>query len=229
LLQSVQKLGGPPIANEMTEKLSVFQFTAGQGHAGVIFRLPYDFKVPVFLGHDEKVWPEFAAKLTPEQLDIATRRLVMVCTVFPNFSFIESVMQNMGDDLPPVATMSARLWYPVSATVTEMYSWLFVPKHASPDWKRRSQIALARAFGLGGMLELDDFTNWSSTTQASAGPVGMSLENDYTALPEQPVAGTTIRGQVFAGSPHHDVNFRVFFSEWRRRIEGETQLEKGSV
>lgn len=220
LLQSVLEAGGPPVPNETTEKLSAFQFTAGQGHAGVIFRLPYDFKYPVFLGHDEKVWPEFASKLTPEQLDIATRRLVMVCTVFPNFSFLENVMQNMGDDLPPVATLSARLWYPVSSTVTEMYSWLFVPKHASPEWKRRSQIALARAFGLGGMLELDDFTNWSSTTQANAGPVGMSLENDYTALPEQPVAGTTIRGQVFAGSPAHDVNFRAFFSEWRRRIDG---------
>ncbi len=221
LLQSVAERGGAPIPNETTEKLAALQFIAGQGHAGVILRLPMDFNVPVFFGHDENVWSEFASNLTPEQLDIASRRIVTVCTVFPNFSFIEGVQQNMGDDLPPTATMSARLWYPVSATETEVYSWLFVPKQASAEWKRRSQISLARAFGLGGMLELDDFTNWSSTAQANRGPVGMSLDNDYAALPEQPVEGTTIPGRVFAGSPHHDVNFRAFFSEWRRRIEAE--------
>ncbi|MFI5541829.1 hypothetical protein ACIA5H_36210 [Nocardia sp. NPDC051900] len=71
-------------------------------------------------------------------------------SVFPNFSFAQLCYAYVGDDAAPVMVMHIRAWVPISATETEIYKWVFVPKNASVEWKRLSQRAFVRALGVGG-------------------------------------------------------------------------------
>lgn len=216
LIQSIGDLGGESKAAAVVAQ-SGLVFDAGGGHAGVNYRLPIDYEKPVFFGFDPSNWAEAVSRLTPEQLDFATRRPTIVANVFPNFSFIDSVVQNMGNDSPPTSCLNVRLWYPISATQTEVFSWTFVPKNAPREWKLRSQTALARSFNLAGMFDLDDFHNWNSTSQANVGPEAIALSNDYSAVPAEPTEDTPFPGKVYEGA-FHDVNFRVLYAEWARRM-----------
>ena len=218
LKRSIGDLGGDIVPNEATERLAALVFDAGGGHSGVAYWLPFDYQKPVFPGYEPSIWDEAVARLTPSQLEFAARRTVITANVFPNFSFTDDVVQNFGDDAPPTSCFNVRLWYPLSANLTEVYSWLFVPKNASKEWKLRSQTALARSFNIGGMLDLDDFHNWNSTSQANQGPEGMKLLNDYSAPADNIAEDSPFPGTIYAGTLW-DVNFRALYAEWAARME----------
>ena len=189
------------------------------GHAGFMVRQPFRFNPPAFLGYEPHLWPEFTARLSTQQAEMASGRMFLVGTMFPNFSFQDGIVTGMGDDSPPVATLTMRLWLPISATETELVSWVLVPKAASADWKRLSKKGFARSLGVGGLFEVDDFQNWTGTAWAGAAPVGMAQDHDFTGcIDAQPSAEIDWPGHVYPGN-YTDVMFRAMFSEWARMME----------
>ena len=197
--------------------MAQFVFNLDGGHGGISLRLPNDYENTVLLGYDPSNWAESAEKLTPEQRQYASGRFVITANVFPNFSFSDNVFQNFGDGSPPTSVLNVRLWYPLSANSTEIYSWTFVPKNAPSEWKARSQTALARSLNPGGMLDLDDFHNWNGAAEANQGPEAMALFNDYSSSAETLADASPYPGKVYPGGLS-DVNFRSFYKEWSKRM-----------
>jgi phenylpropionate dioxygenase-like ring-hydroxylating dioxygenase large terminal subunit len=189
------------------------------GGSGLIaIQLPHTFSEPVFPGYEKHLWAEFTENLTADQVSATERRTAITGEWFPNFGIAEDVV-TAGEGMPPINVMNLRMWRPVSATQTEIWSWLLVPKRASELWKTQAQRSFTRSFGFAGMLELDDFHNWNSTSQANQGSVAMALDNDYSAPAVEPSTDLPWRGSVYPG-PMHDVQFRAFFAEWASRMQG---------
>ena len=190
------------------------------GHSGLMVRQPFRFNPPAHLGYEAHLWPEFNARLSKEQAESASGRMFLVGTMFPNFSFQDGIVTAMGDDSPPVAALTLRLWLPISATETELVMWVLVPKAASTEWKRLSQVALTRSVGIGGLFELDDLQNWAGTASANSGREGMALNHDFTGcIDAQPSTDVDWPGLVYPGG-NNDVMFRAMFKEWGRMMTG---------
>lgn len=211
---------GLPDAARQRTAVSQIVSPAG-GHTLFMERLPLRFDAPVFPGYEPHVWGEAFEKLSPEQLDVAAARQVALANIFPNFSFLETAVTNDGARDPadklgdaPVTILNIRVWLPISATQTEIVNWVLVPRSASPEWKARSQVAFTRTLGPGGMLETDDFQNWTGITQMNSGPVARQLENDFSAcLDSAPVTDLPWPGEVYLGA-FTDVTFRTLFNKW---------------
>ena len=220
IAHTVAQGAGQPIPDPTLEKVSVCQYVVEGGHAGGVYRLPVNFEQRrPFLGYEPELWDEFASNLTPEQVDVATRRFACIGTVFPNFSFVEQVFGHLGDDTPPMPGVNIRVWLPLGANRTELRSWVLVPKKASPQWKRNSQRAFLRTLGVGGMFETDDFQNWASMAKVGTGPISFDTDNDYTGLPdEQPTTELPWPGKVYPGMLH-DVMWRELYLEWQRWMD----------
>ena len=95
-------------------------------------------------------------------------------TVLPNLSFVHN-WPVVNDDGLVVPFVSVRLWQPISATETEVFSWFAVDRNA-PDWyKAASYKAYLMCFGSSGMFEQDDVENWTSITQMAKGMMAERL------------------------------------------------------
>ena len=95
-------------------------------------------------------------------------------TIYPNLSFVHNWPQVNETGLVAPFT-SIRLWQPVSATRTEVYSWFAVDKEAPDDFKADSYKAYIMCFGSSGMFEQDDVENWTSITRMSRGSMARRL------------------------------------------------------
>jgi phenylpropionate dioxygenase-like ring-hydroxylating dioxygenase large terminal subunit len=215
--QAAEAGAGEPVWRDAGEPYLTCQFATENGHGGKTMHLAADYPEPTFFGYEKHLWPEFVERLTPEQADFASRSLQVLATAFPNFSFAQLCYSYVGDGLPPTTMTHIRAWVPISATQTEAYQWVVVPKNASDDWKRRSQRAYTRTLGVGGLLEIDDLQNWTGMTQSNRGAEGLSSNHDYTALYEAPANDTKWPGDVYPGNLH-DVVFRSVFKEWAERM-----------
>jgi len=129
--------------------------------------------------------PEMIARMretwTAEQFDLIGpgRFMVSASTLFPNLSLVHNWPQVNADGLV-VPFISVRLWQPVSATQTEVFSW-FVVDRAAPDWfKAASNRAYLLCFGSSGMFEQDDVENWTSITSMSQGYLSRTVLLDST-------------------------------------------------
>jgi phenylpropionate dioxygenase-like ring-hydroxylating dioxygenase large terminal subunit len=223
--QAVERGSGNPTPDTEMGERAIIEFTADGGHAGLFFRLPLKFEKPTFLGYEGHLWEEFAEGLDDEQLDIADRRVVIVANVFPNFSFIEQALTNLGDGEPPVSSLNVRVWAPISATETEITNWVLVPKNASAEWKRASQTAFARTLSVGGIFEVDDLQNWTGMAQSNTGPIGLSTSHHFGGAPDEvPTSEVSWPGNVYPGQ-FHDVMFREYYKEWARRMSPRTAAQ----
>jgi phenylpropionate dioxygenase-like ring-hydroxylating dioxygenase large terminal subunit len=224
LAQAAEQGAGDPVWREGQAKFLTYQFATANGHGGKTMQLGADYPAPTFFGFEKKLWPEFVERLTPEQVDLASRSLQVMGSAFPNFSFVQLCYAYVGDDAPPATVLHMRVWVPISATETEIYKWVLVPKAASEEWKRQSQRAFLRALGTGGVLDVDDTQNWTGMAQTNLGPQGLDSNHDYTGLmDEKPDPDSPWPGDVYPGELH-DVIFRSLFSEWSRRLHGVPEL-----
>ncbi|WP_161600573.1 aromatic ring-hydroxylating oxygenase subunit alpha [Mycolicibacterium hodleri] len=218
---AVEQGAGMPTPDEEMGDLSAFEFTAGHGHSGLMFRLPIKFERPAFIGYEPHLWDDFASQLDADQTNVAARRVVTVSTVFPNFSFIEQVLTNLGDGEPPVMSLNIRVWAPISATETEIINWVLVPKAATSEWKKASQKAFARTLSVGGIFEVDDLQNWTGMAQSNTGAIGLSTDHHFGGAPaDAPTHKVSWPGHVYPGQ-YHDVMFREYFKEWDRWMTGD--------
>jgi hypothetical protein len=153
-------------------------------------------------------------------------------TVLPNLSFVHNwpVVDEKGLVAPFV---SIRLWQPVSATETEVYSWFAVDRNA-PDWyKAVSKKAYLMCFGSSGMFEQDDVENWTSITQMARGMMarrlnlnsrmGLTRDGDTVTPPiEWPAPGRAFTG-------FGEYNQRELLSLWCDLLEAGAADRDGRV
>jgi phenylpropionate dioxygenase-like ring-hydroxylating dioxygenase large terminal subunit len=134
------------------------------GHAMSIKRVGPD---------DELFWgmpPEtrrtfFESGLTAEQYAMARRSKVDTGTVFPNLTLIHS--EGFDDPTKPgVSYVSLAQFQPKSATSTEIWRWVLVPKGAPKALKARIYRAAVSDFGPAGNFEQDDTIVWGGIAES---------------------------------------------------------------
>jgi hypothetical protein len=124
-----------------------------------------------------------------------------------------------------VPFISIRLWQPISATRTEVFSWFAVDRLAPQWYKDASYKAYLMCFGSSGMFEQDDVENWTSITSVAQGQLAqrlllnsrMGLAQDGSTLRE-PIAGWPAPGRAFTGFGEY--NQREVLRQWGELLLG---------
>jgi hypothetical protein len=163
-----------PKAHKRKEGALYFSTVGG----GTTYKLPtIDFRENLrYVGYPdemvdrmEQVWSDGQKAMIGE-----AGFMVSAATVLPNLSFVHNWPLVNADGLI-VPFISLRLWQPVSATETEVFSWFAVDREA-PDWfKAASSKAYLMCFGSSGMFEQDDVENFASITQMARGQMAQRL------------------------------------------------------
>jgi phenylpropionate dioxygenase-like ring-hydroxylating dioxygenase large terminal subunit len=183
-------------------------YFAGRG-GGTTYKLPTrDFAENLaHVGYPPEMVERMRRSWTPEQQALVGEGQFMVsaASLLPNLSLVHNWPQVDADGLV-VPFTSIRLWQPVSATKTEVYSWFAVDALA-PEWfKQASYKAYLMCFGSSGMFEQDDVENWTSITAVARGRLAqrlllnsrMGLRADGTLLNE-PLPDWPAPGRAFTG------------------------------
>jgi len=181
------------------------------------------FKGKFSLGVPKALQPEVQTRLTEEQLKMLEPLLFVVGNVFPNMSFLNSgqhTSEEWGggeseDEL--VSFLTVRLWQPKGADRMEVWSWNFVDKNASEQWKQASRESYLRVFGVAGMFEQDDLENWAGITHALRGPMARRLMLQYSkGLGDGPKGRPvpTLKDLVDGGL--NEDSERAFYRHWQR-------------
>lgn len=192
-----------------------FQMMAGQGHAATLTYLTEGLPSRVYEMRPPDLEPYFKQALAPEQLSALHRLRVMVGTVFPNMSFIETQAGETGK------TLVLRLWIPLSATETEILSWTLAEKEASVAYKEEVLRHGLHELGATGVFEQDDVEMWSSATFATDNPISRRL--NYSFQTAVPYAGTPVADFPWPGTAYRPIDTEVvqlkFLSHWNRVME----------
>jgi PAH dioxygenase large subunit len=194
-----------------------FQIVAGHGHAATLTYLTGGLPDHVYAMRPPDLEPHFERALEPEQLKALDRLRVMVGTVFPNMSFIETQAGAAGKALV------IRLWVPISATETEVFSWTLAEKEASVAYKQDVLRHGLHELGAAGVFEQDDVEMWNSATFASDNPVARGLNFSFqTAVPyaDTPVPDFKWPGQAYQPIDTEVVQLK-FLKHWSRCLKGD--------
>jgi phenylpropionate dioxygenase-like ring-hydroxylating dioxygenase large terminal subunit len=159
------------------------------------------------VGYPEEVVASAKRVWTPQQRAMVSDAgfMISAATIFPNLSFVHN-WPVVDEDGLVAPFISIRLWQPISATRTEIFSWFAVDRGA-PEWfKEASYKAYLMCFGSSGMFEQDDVENWNSITQMAKGHMARDLRlNSRMGLdtedrPLQPrVEGWPGPGEAYTG------------------------------
>ncbi len=115
---------------------------------------------PPFVHHPAEALEGIRQKLTPEQVAIVERRLLLGnSSLFPNLSFL----------VPGAPYLTVRIWRPLGAEQMEIWSWCFVPEEAPEEFTQEAYRAYILQFGPSGTVEQDDTEAWNSITRACRG------------------------------------------------------------
>jgi phenylpropionate dioxygenase-like ring-hydroxylating dioxygenase large terminal subunit len=128
------------------------------------------------VGYPESVIASAKRTWTPEQRALVTDPgfMISAATIFPNLSFVHNWPQVNEEGLV-APFISIRLWQPLSATRTEIFSWFAVDRLAPDSFKEASYKAYLMCFGSSGMFEQDDVENWNSITQMAKGQLAKQM------------------------------------------------------
>jgi PAH dioxygenase large subunit len=172
-----------------------------------------------YFGLPMELRPQMEAHLNAAQLEIAREHGFSVGTVFPNLSYLQVMVQ--GDPkTPPTPFLSFRLWQPTGVTRTKVWSWLFVDKQASPEYRQATYEAYVRTFGPSGIFEQDDMENWEECTRANKGPVAQRHTLHHGMSRHlAPVDDFPGPGRAWPGSYGEQTQL-CFYAEWKRWISG---------
>jgi phthalate 3,4-dioxygenase subunit alpha len=173
------------------------------------------------IGYPQEMVERMLSIWSPDQQRFVGEHAFMVsaATIFPNLSFVHNWPRVNEDDLI-VPFTSIRLWQPVSATETEIYSWFAVDRLAPDSFKEASYKGYLMCFGVSGMFEQDDVENWTSITNVARGQLAkriplnntMGLSADRSGPRIAPVADWPGPGRAFMGLGEY--NQRDFLARW---------------
>lgn len=168
--------------------------------------------------------PEMESRLTREQLEMMKSLLIIVGNVFPNMSFLNSGQHTPGEwggaEGEAVSFLTLRQWQPRGPDRMEVWSWCFVDKNASAQWKEASRQCYLRIFGMAGVFEQDDMENWVEISRALRGPVASRLWLQYKlglgSVSHEPRPVPALRSLEHSG--FSEESERAFYSHWEKLI-----------
>jgi phenylpropionate dioxygenase-like ring-hydroxylating dioxygenase large terminal subunit len=172
------------------------------------------------VGYPDEMVERMAHTWSAEQRALVAEAgfMVSAATLFPNLSFVHN-WPRAREGGPPVPFISIRLWQPVAADETEVYSWFAVDRLAPEEFKRDSYRSYLLSFGTSGMFEQDDVENWTSITAVASGRwsgqirlhnrMGLSREG---RLLRPPLDGWPGPGRAFQGFGEY--NQRALLEVW---------------
>jgi phenylpropionate dioxygenase-like ring-hydroxylating dioxygenase large terminal subunit len=155
-----------------------FQVVTDQGHGCTLTYLAPGLPEDAYQTHPRDLEPLYQHMLKGDQLQLLNRLRVIVGTIFPNLSFIETQVG------PAQKAIIIRQWQPVSGTEMEVLSWVLAEKEASQEYKDSVLRNGFHNFGAAGVFEQDDMELWSSATYASNNAISKQFPYSFhTALP----------------------------------------------
>jgi phthalate 3,4-dioxygenase subunit alpha len=207
-----------PKANKRKEGALYFADSGG----GTTYKLPTtDFEENLtYIGYPAEMAARMRETWSPEQRATVSdaRFMVSAATVMPNLSFVHNWPQ-VDREGTVAPFISIRLWQPISATRTEVFSWFAVDKLAPERFKADSYKAYLMCFGSSGMFEQDDVENWTSITSMAAGRLarqlklnsrmGIGLDGQVISAPVEDWPGP---GRAYTGFGEH--NQRGILNLW---------------
>jgi phenylpropionate dioxygenase-like ring-hydroxylating dioxygenase large terminal subunit len=155
-----------------------FQVTTDQGHGCTLTYLAPGLPENTYQTHPRELEPLYGKVLQADQLQLLNRLRVIVGTIFPNLSFIETQVG------PAQKAVIVRQWQPVSGTEMEILSWVLAEKEAPAEYKATVLRKGFHNFGAAGVFEQDDLELWASATYASNNAIAKRFPYSFhTALP----------------------------------------------
>lgn len=202
-------------------------YWAGPG-GGTTYKLPTaDFDANLaYIGYPVEMAEKMRARFGPQQMAIVGEAgfMVSAATLFPNLSLVHN-WPKVHEGGGAVPFISLRLWSPLGATATEVWSWFAVDRLAPESYKADSYRAYLMCFGTSGMFEQDDVENWTSITSVARGSLAatvslestMGLSADGSGPLREPVPGWPGPGEAFTG--YGEYNQRHLLERWARCLE----------
>jgi phenylpropionate dioxygenase-like ring-hydroxylating dioxygenase large terminal subunit len=191
-----------------------YQVITDGGHGCTLSYLSPGLPEEAYQVHAADLEPLYDQMLKPEQRNILRRLKTCVGTVFPNLSFIETkagVRER---------AVILRLWHPISATETEIMSWVLAEREASPAYKASLLKNGVDNFGIAGIFEQDDLELWAAAASASDNQIAQRLPFSFhTALPrlDKPMTRHTGPGRAYQPVVAEVIQFE-FMRHWDRLL-----------
>jgi phenylpropionate dioxygenase-like ring-hydroxylating dioxygenase large terminal subunit len=189
-----------------------FQVTTDAGHGCTVSYLAPGLPEEAYHTHPPDLEPLYKQMLQPQQVELLRHLRVIVGTVFPNLSFIESQVG------PGEKAVIVRLWHPISATEMEILSWVLAERETSSEYKARVLKKGFHNFGAAGVFEQDDIELWASATAASDNSIATQYPYGFqTCLPylDKPETGNKWPARIFRPADTEVAQF-----EFMRRWDG---------
>jgi PAH dioxygenase large subunit len=172
-----------------------------------------------FWGYPEDRWPEIRENLSPDQVKFFGGSSVIHGGLFPSCIFVHvAPPHGLDPEDQQTAFFQWRLHNPISATETEEWYWLFVPKDYTEEWKQSSYKLMHRQHGAGAFFESDDIENFRRINAATLGPKARSIPFNYELgyhVPSQEGDGWDGPGNIVP-QDFTEANQRAFY---RRYLE----------
>lgn len=161
--------------------------------------------------------------LSREQMDLASTTINSTGTVFPNLSLIH-IAPTDSPDRPPAGYLSLRQWQPRGPGCMEAWSWVLVPKEATPAYRERAYRVAVASFSPSGAFEQDDSVVWGSVARAARShfaakarltlnyQMGLNGMSDARQIPDWPGPGTAYDSNLEEGVQ------RTFLRHWLREM-----------
>ena len=155
-----------------------FQVVTDEGHGCTLTYLAPGLPEEAYQTHPPDLESLYSRVLPADQRQILNRLRVIVGTIFPNLSFIET---QVGQQQKAIIV---RQWQPISGTEMEILSWVLAEKEATAEYKDAVLRKGFHNFGAAGVFEQDDLELWASATHASNNAIAKQFPFSFhTALP----------------------------------------------
>ncbi|MBL4744127.1 MAG: hypothetical protein JKX87_05765 [Cycloclasticus sp.] len=180
---------------------------------------------PLFnsLAYPPKMMEAMRARFNSEQVAMLDSGVSLPthANLFPNLSFLNAPGAYTAM-APPAPYMTFRVWRPLAAGKTEIWSWCMVEKDAPDEFKQASYKAYLISFGTSGTLEQDDAENWVTISNAAKGTFASKMQLNYGMGQEilKPIEDWHGPGNAY---PLDFTEFaqRAFWKKWIATLEAE--------
>lgn len=211
-----QAAGTPPLSVLTKVADATPQLSFPQGHG--IALGPSGAGMPEFFGHPPELAPLYKSSLRPEQLKQFIEAPPSVGTIFPNTSWVETLLP-VAADKAPTTFLSLRNWQPVGPNKVEIWSWYFAEAEAPPEWRTQLHRTALQTFGMGGIFEEDDAEVWASISRVNQGAIASRQYMDFSAGRSSPPSGNVSGpGTAYPSLLTEQAQFG-YIRQWQRMIE----------
>lgn len=153
----------------------------GNGHIGVMLLADDDLGMPPFIGLPADLPPAYRQTLGAPRADPLARMVTSVFTVFPNLSWVHSMI-SFDPELPPITFFCMRTWNPRAANRTEVCNWFLADAEADDDYKARTLRMGIATFTPAGMFDQDDAEVWAAMGRAARGRHGLRQRSSFERI-----------------------------------------------